>query len=160
MGIFTTYTSNLFNALENSQGQLIAGTGIFNDPTPEINNVVIVNSIRICNIGDQTIRINLRKVKNQNTPPSGVQINMINQFEIQPYETVDLINHINYNVRRTETSPSLSSAQSPIVLSYEFDEELELPNISEGLFCYTNGVIQKFDCEVTYTILNETPMGC
>lgn len=123
MGIFVNYSSNLF-------------PGITNIPTTILTantNVIIVNSINVCNLGTDNIRFNLQKLRTQATP---VTISYVNQLEIQTYDTVDIV--AKFGIQ--------------IYLQYS-----ATPSISDSLICFSNGYTQKFDCEITYTILNELP---
>ncbi len=63
-------------------------------------------------------------------------INLMNEFEIKPYTTIDVIDiigiiHLRYNVS---------------------------PFITDSLICFSNGYTQVFDCDVNYTQLNELPL--
>lgn len=64
-----------------------------------------------------------------------VSIYKINEFEIKPYDSVDIINKIG-------------------IVNMVYSSS---PFISESLICFSNGYTQVFDCEVTYAELNELP---
>ena len=123
MGIFINYSSNVF-------------AGITNTPTTILTadtHVIVVNSINVCNLGTENIRFNLQKLRTQATPAT---ISYVNQFEIQTYDTVDIV--AKFGIQ--------------IYLQYS-----TTPRISDSLICFSNGYTQKFDCEITYTVLNELP---
>ena len=121
--IFVNYLSTPFTNLVNVKQTILSAT----------SNVLVVNSIIICNRTGQNIRFNLKKVRNQNTP---VEIFYLNELEIKPYKTIDAIEELGLN----------------IFLQYQ-----ETPAISDSLICFSNGIKQQFDCEVFYSKLNETP---
>ena len=121
--IFVDYLSTPFTNLVNVKQTILSAT----------SNVLVVNSIIICNRTGQNIRFNLKKVRNQNTP---VEIFYLNEVEIKPYQTIDAIEQLGFN----------------IFLQYQQD-----PVISDSLVCFSNGLKQVFDCEVFYSKLNETP---
>jgi hypothetical protein len=60
----------------------------------------------------------------------------INEFEIDPYKTVNIIDNIGF-------------------LNLEFSRT---PYITDSLVCFSNGYTQVFDCEVCYAQLNELPI--
>lgn len=110
--------------------------GVINVPTTIVTantHVILINSITVCNLGTENIRFNLQKLRTQATP---VTITYVNQFEIQTYSTVDIVAELGIQ----------------IYLQYS-----ATPSISDSLICFSNGYTQKFDCEVTYTTLNELP---
>lgn len=123
MGVFVNYDSNQF-------------AGLINVPTTILTvstNVLLVNSIIICNRTANTIRINLQKLRTQVTPISTF---IINEFEIEPFDTIDIV----------------KSKELQILLKYN-----RTPTIRDSLNCFSNGYTQVFDCEITYTQLNELP---
>lgn len=60
-----------------------------------------------------------------------------NEFEINPYDTVDIIDIIG-------------------VLNLQYNRT---PYMADSLVCFSNGYTQIFDCEVNYAQLNELPMA-
>lgn len=129
MGIFVDYPSNPFANLANTPTEILT-TGLLTDP-----HVLVINSITVCNTGAQAIRFNLQKVRTQSVP---VTIFYINQFEIEAYQTVDVV----------------AALGLQIFLEYKVS-----PDITDKLVCFSNSLIQKFDCEIAYTRLNETPLA-
>lgn len=125
MGVFVNYLSNMFEEVT-SIPQTILTTD---------EHVLLINSITVCNLGAEKIRFNLKKQRN--TDSGLTEIFVVNQFEMNPYETVELIYKLGLQ----------------IVLQYKL-----LPSIvSDSLICFTNGYTQKADCEISYTQLNELP---
>lgn len=94
--------------------------------------ILIINEILICNRGAQDIRFNLKKVRTQTSP---VTIFYVNEFSIKAYDTVDIVDKFALE----------------IFLQYSTS-----PSIVDSLVCFSNGYTQVFDCEVSYTQLNET----
>lgn len=121
--IFVDYLSAPFANLNNAQQTILSAT----------SNVLVVNSIIVCNRTGQSVRFNLKKVRTQNAP---VEIFYLNEVEIKPYQTIDAIEEIGFN----------------IFLQYQQE-----PAISDSLVCFSNGLKQVFDCEVFYSKLNEAP---
>lgn len=121
--VFVDYLSSPFANLANNKQMILSAT----------SNVLVVNSIIVCNLGGQNIRFNLKKVRSQITP---VEIYYLNELEIKAYQTIDVIKELGFN----------------IFLQYQ-----PLPAISDSLVCFSNGLNQKFDCEVCYSSLNELP---
>jgi hypothetical protein len=130
MGIFVDYPSNPFANLANTPTTLLT-TGLLTDP-----HVLVVNSIIVCNTGAQAIRFNLQKVRTQNPNPS-VTIFYTKEFEVKAYQTVDIVTALGLQI---------------------FLEYKVAPAITDALICFSNSPTQKFDCEITYTRLNETPL--
>jgi hypothetical protein len=124
MGIFVNYSSNIFPSVTNIPTTILTAN----------TNVIVVNSITICNLGIENIRFNLQKVRTIGTTQA--TISYVNQFEIQTYNTVDIVAQFGLQ----------------IYLQYSIT-----PSISDSLVCFSNGYTQTFDCEITYTILNELP---
>lgn len=129
MGVFVDYTSNLFASVDNTPTTLLE-TGLNSNP-----HILVVNGLIVCNLGGQTIRFNLQKTRDQSTP---VTISYIKNYEIKANQTVDLVKDLGIE----------------IFLTYSV-----LPSITESLSCFSGATIQKFDCEISYTRLNETPTG-
>lgn len=125
MGIFVDYSSNVFANIANGPTAILSADA----------NVLVLNSIIICNRGPDSIRFNLQKARDAE---GGVTIFYINEFEIKPYNTVDVIAEFGLQ----------------IFLQYSLT-----PSVSDSLICFSNGYTQKFDCEVNYTILNELPFA-
>jgi hypothetical protein len=126
MGIFVDYPSNPFaNVINVPTTILVADT-----------NPLQVNGLIVCNRVGQPIRFNLKKIRTQTSP---VEIFYINEFEIKPYETVDVIAKIGLQ----------------IFLEYSATPD---PSVSDSLVCFTNGYTQICDCEISYTRLNDLPL--
>jgi len=126
MGIFVDYPSNPF-------------ANVINVPTTILvvdTNPLQVNGLIVCNRVGQPIRFNLKKIRTQTSP---VEIFYINEFEIKPYETVDVIAKIGLQ----------------IFLEYSATPD---PSVSDSLVCFTNGYTQICDCEISYTRLNDLPL--
>lgn len=122
------------NYSSNSFSNLInIPTTILTTDNVTIPHTVIVNGIMICNKGNQTIRIYLQKQISGVTDP----IFYAYEVELKAYETVDLVTKLGVQIFLNFTSS---------------------PLITNQLICYSNNAIQKFDCEITYTVLNETPV--
>ena len=98
------------------------------------SNVIQVNSLIVCNRGAQDIRFNLQKVRVAAIP---TQIFYVNEFIIKGYNSIDVLKELGLNI---------------------FLEYSVIPSVSDSLVCFSGGYSQKFDCEVTYTRLNETPI--
>jgi hypothetical protein len=126
MGIFVDYPSNPFaNVINVPTTILVADT-----------NPLQVNGLIVCNRVGQPIRFNLKKIRTQTSP---VEIFYINEFEIKPYETVDVIAKIGLQ----------------IFLEYSATPDR---SVSDSLVCFTNGYTQICDCEISYTRLNDLPL--
>jgi hypothetical protein len=126
MGIFVDYPSNPFaNVINVPTTILVADT-----------NPLQVNGLIVCNRVGQPIRFNLKMIRTQTSP---VEIFYINEFEIKPYETVDVIAKIGLQ----------------IFLEYSATPD---PSVSDSLVCFTNGYTQICDCEISYTRLNDLPL--
>lgn len=123
MGVFVTPLSNVFAEITNAPTTILTAS----------SNVLLVNSISICNLGTETIRFNLQKIRTQANP---VTLFRVNQFVIAPSATVDIVAEIGLQ----------------IMLEYSIT-----PSISDSLVCFSNGYTQIFSCEITYTQLNELP---
>ncbi len=123
MGVFVNYPSNIFSGITSTPTTIITAS----------TNVLLVNSIIICNTGAQNIRFNLKKLRTQTDP---VTISYITEYEIKAYGTVDIAAEFGLQIFLTySTSPS----------------------VSDSLFCFSNGYTQSFDCEITYTQLKDLP---
>jgi hypothetical protein len=123
MGIFVNYPSNIFAGVSNTPQTIVSAT----------TNVLWVTAIIVCNRGAAPIRFNLQKVRAQTSP---VTIYYINELEIAPYTTIDII----------DTTGGLQ-------LEYNLS-----PSISDSLVCFSNGYTQIFDCDVCYAQLNQLPV--
>lgn len=135
MGVFVDYTSNLFPNLANTPTTLLA-TGIPTETEALLNpHTLVVNGLIVCNLGSQPIRFNLQKRRQQT---SAVEIYYVRNYEIGANQTVDIIREIGLE----------------IFLDYKL-----VPPLQESLICFSGASIQKFDCEIAYTRLNETPTG-
>ena len=128
MGVFVNYEPLPFANIANTPVTLLA-TDSVNYP-----HTIIVNGISVTNTTNQTIRFNLKKNRQQTTP---ISIFRVNEFEIKPYQTIDVVAFL----------------ELQLVLKYR-----ATPAITENITCFSNSPIQKFDCEITFSVLNETPI--
>lgn len=129
MGVFVDYLRNRFvniaPLVDTPQTILTADT-----------NVLIVNSIIVCNYGEQDIRFNLKRVGStmlRDTFDNFLTYNL----EIKSYKTDQ------GDSRKLNTIDVIALVGMQIFLE-----------IGDSLICYSNGYTQKFDCEVSYTKLN------
>lgn len=125
MGIFVDYPSVPFADIANIPTTILTADA----------HTLLVNGLIVCNKGGQPIRFFLKKAR---TPPSD-EIFLINEFPIEPYQTVDVIAKIGLQIFL-----QYSAAPNPL--------------ISDSLICFTHGYTQKIDCDISYTTLNETPL--
>jgi len=110
--------------------------GINKTPTTLIttdSNTLVIISLIVCNRVRTPIRFYLKKVSAGISPKETFYIN---EFEIKPYDTVDIVKEKGLN----------------IFLQYS-----QTPTISDSLVCFSNGDGQKFDCELNYAQLKELP---
>jgi hypothetical protein len=128
MGVFVNYEPLPFANISNTPVTLLATDSV------NIPHTIIVNGISVTNTTNQTIRFNLKKNRQQTSP---ISIFRVNEFEIKPYQTIDVVVFL----------------ELQLVLKYS-----ATPSITENLVCYSNSPSQKFDCEITFTVLNETPI--
>jgi hypothetical protein len=145
MGLFCGYTSNLFAGLNKTP------TTILETSTNGIPHVIAVNSVIICNITGQPIRLNLQKMR---TDTNSTTVFYVKDFEVPAYSSVDLLNQ-KYDERPLEKLINNKTllAEIQIYLYYTLT-----PLVTDKLICFSNTVAQTFDCEVSYTILKETPI--
>lgn len=94
---------------------------------------LLVTSLRVTNRTKDKILINLKNVRNDGTITTTYENN---EFEVEPSKTRDLVKEIG----------------SSFHLQYN-----NTPNISESLKIFSNGYTQKFDCNISYMKLNDTP---
>lgn len=120
---FADYLSTPFANLANESQLLLMAN----------SNTLTVNSIIVCNRSSTVIRFNLKKFR---TSTNQVEIFYVNEFEIKPYQTIDILKELKVS----------------IFLQYQ-----ENPSIIDSLVCFSNGAKQVFDCEIFYTRLNEAP---
>lgn len=123
MGIFVDYPNNPFPSLAQIPTTILETTV----------SPIQVNSLIVCNRGSQTIRFNLKLIKTQAAPAS---VFLINNFEIQPYSTIDIMKE---------------NSLDAIFLEYSTMPD---PEISDSLVCFSNGYTQIFDCTVFFTRIN------
>lgn len=128
MGVFVAYEPLPYANLANTPTTILS-TGIGTYP-----HTIIVNGICVTNTTNQSIRFNLKKNRVQASP---VNIFKIKEFEVKAYQTIDVVDYLGLQ----------------LVLKYSVD-----PSITENLTCFSTSVAQTFDCEVTFTVLNETPV--
>lgn len=126
MGIFVDYPSNPFPNISDTPTIILTAD----------TNPIQVNGLIVCNRIGRPIRFFLKKLRTQTIP---VEIYYINEFEIKPYETVDVIARLGLQIfLEYSTTPN--------------------PSISDSLECFTN-INQRCDCEISYTRLNDLPLA-
>jgi hypothetical protein len=128
MGIFVDYVFSPFAGLSNVPTIILATDNV------NIPHSLIINGITVCNLGNQPIRFNLQKQRINTTTTT---IYNIKEFEVAKYQTIDPIKELGLQI---------------------FLEYKNTPVITSSLICFSNSPIQQFDCEISYTILNETPL--
>lgn len=127
MGTFIEEKSNLFAGLNKTSTTLVE-TGLSIIP-----HIVVIENIIVFNLTNQSIRINLQKIR---TSDSNLTMNYTKYLEVKGYQTVDLLNKLELD---------------GIKLYYQSSPELK-----DKLVCFSDTTTQTFDCEVNYNILNET----
>ena len=127
MGVFIKDTSNIFSGLNKTITTLVATDSIL------IPHNIVIDNIIVFNLKMDSIRLNLQKFR---TSTSNTTMNYTKYLEVKGYQTVDLIGLLNL---------------SGLKLYYQLN-----PNIVDSLVCFSDNVTQTFDCEVNYSILNET----
>lgn len=132
MSIFVKYPNAIFSNLSKEPTTLLAAT----------TNTLWVNSIIICNRSSQSIRFNLKLVKEQDILEEGF---LINELPIDPFQSINALEFL------AKDSTSFQGG----VLHLEYSTT---PSISDSLVCFSNGATQIFDCTVNYTKLNELPI--
>ena len=126
MGIFVDYPSNPVPDVSSTPTIILTAD----------TNPIQVNGLIVCNRIGRSIRFFLKKIRTQAT---SVEIYYINEFEIKPYETVDVIAKLGLQ----------------IFLEYSTTPD---PSISDRLECFTKSN-QICDCEISYTRLNDLPLA-
>jgi hypothetical protein len=124
MSIFVSYKSLLY---KNRANEI---EGIVN--TNNFSHSLNVNSIIVCNTTAQALRFNL--TNNRKTSSVEEEYTLINQFEIGPYKTVDVV----------------ASLGLEIFLEYTDSANCD------RLRAFSNGYSQIFNCQVSFTVLKET----
>jgi hypothetical protein len=131
MGIFTTLQTDPFADLSNTPTTILTAVG----HTIQVNNVIVTN------VTNGNIQFNLLRIV---TPNEG-----------EPFTTEIVIN-------RLIKSPYNRRNGNPVDTVIN-DIPYFIGNNPEGstdeLICYSNGEAQKFNVQISYTILNETPFG-
>jgi hypothetical protein len=126
MGIFVDYPSNLFPDISSTPTTILTAD----------TNPVQVNGLNVCNRIGRPIRFFLKMIRTKTSP---VEIYLINEFEIKPYDTVDVIARFGLQIfLEYSTTPN--------------------PSISDSLECFTNPN-QTCDCKISYTRLNDLPLA-
>jgi hypothetical protein len=140
MSIYVDYNGNPVHAVSNTPVTIL--------DTSVIQTVVQINGITVCNTTNAVIRFNLQKVRTQESP---ITINILNQVEIAAYQTM--------NITNVASVPPAGQAGTPVLTDLcLFLQYSTTPSMSEQLVAFTNGYTQIFDCDVTYTQLNQTPL--
>ena len=128
MGVFVKYEPLPYADLSSTPTTLLS-TGLSTYP-----HTLIVNGISVTNTTNQSIRFNLKKNRIQTSP---ISIFRVKELEVKAYQTLDVAEYLGLQ----------------LVLKYNLS-----PSITEELQCFSNSPAQKFDCEITFTVLNETPV--
>jgi len=137
MGIFVNYLSNPFTRLSDNNSQIIIQT---------TTNTLWIQSLIITNTSEDDIRINLKFIRHVNNVLS-TEMFLSYKFLIPSYK-----NSKQYNNRVLFNTVDLVDILG-IKKNLEYSS-----TITESLVCYSNGVQQIFDCDVSYALLNELPM--
>lgn len=125
MSNFINYLNNKFSKLAKEPTTIITAN----------SNNVWVNSIIICNRGNQNIRFNLKLLDSKESPEEAF---LINELSIDAFSSIDV----------------LKACDLTIYLQHSL-----LPIFSDSLVCFSNGSTQVFDCTVNYAQLTELPMA-
>ncbi len=107
-------------------------------------NTIHIDSITVCNISSNDIRINLVK-KTIDRDLSSSQVFLVKNFEIpvaaaDKISTVDLVSYFGLNEFLPVSTTNGVTYTSQLII-------------------YSNGINQNFDCSVNYSILVETPIS-
>lgn len=129
MGIFVENLNKPFAGLNNVPTTLLE-TGAMIDP-----HTLIVNSILVTNKGTDVIRFSLQQVTTGDNPST---VLLANLEPIPSRGTINIVGEICSHISLTYTTT---------------------PDVSESLVGFSNGIVQLYDCVVTYTRLNETPLN-
>ena len=78
MSIFIDYPNKVFSNLSKDSTMLIEAS----------SNSLWINSIIVCNKGNQTIRFNLKLLKTQDTPAESF---LINELAIAPFKSINAL---------------------------------------------------------------------
>lgn len=127
MGVFVDYLSKRFSGLKN--------VNVENPILTADTHPIIVLSLRVTNRTSYKILVNLQNIR---TEVEATTTYEDNQFEIEPYERVDLVKECGHE----------------FYLQYKED----IPAISESLVIFSNGYAQIFDCNISYITLNDLPL--
>lgn len=107
-------------------------------------NTIHIDSITVCNVSSNDIRINLVK-KTIGSDLSSNQVFLVKNFEIpvaaaDKISTVDLVSYFGLNEFLPVSTTNGVTYTSQLII-------------------YSNGINQNFDCSVNYSILVETPIS-
>jgi hypothetical protein len=128
MGVFIDQIPVIFSNISNTPTVLV--------DTAVIGHPVQVESLSVCNTGTETIRLNVKRTR------GATSVFVIKEFEIKPFQTVEIIDN-----------PNISSNVRYMLLQY-----LSTPFVvSEVLTLFTNGSIQICDCTISYAVIKELP---
>ncbi len=114
--------------------------------TTDFDTVSKIKAGDAVSVSDGTVNVNTNWIQTSNVVTMGTSpitfitnptanIYYINELEIAPYKTVDIID-----------------ITGPLNMEYSIT-----PYASDKLVCFSNGYTQIFDCEVVYAQLNELP---
>jgi len=124
MGVFVNYLSKRFANLKEVPTTILTAN----------THPIIVTSLRVTNRTEYKILINLKNVRNEVSVTTTYEDN---QFKLEPYEKIDLVQRCGNEFH----------------LEYQ-----DSPSISESLVIYSNGYTQLFDCNISYITLNDLPL--
>ncbi len=131
MAIFTTVKSDQFTNLSNIPTDILVAE----------EHSVQVNSIIVTSTSIPNIQVNLQRSINNGTDTA----------------VANIVSN------RTVTSPSVRQPQKEPagidLLEFPYFLGLNPEGSIDKLVCFSNGEGQKFNLQVSYTILNETPFG-
>lgn len=131
---FVNYATVAFPNLTNNQQMILQSSA----------NTIYIDSITICNISSNAIRISLLK-KTIGNDGSSTQALLIKNLEI-PMSAADKISTVN------------------LVSYFGLNEFLPVYTTNSitytsQLIIYSNGINQNFDCSVNYSVFVETPIN-
>lgn len=132
--IFINYATISFPNLTYNQQIILQSTA----------NTIHIDSITVCNVSSNDIRINLVK-KTIGSDLSSSQVFLVKNFEIpvasaDKISTVDLVSYFGLNEFLPVSTTNGVTYTSQLII-------------------YSNGINQNFDCSVNYSILVETPIS-
>lgn len=130
MGIFVDYPRNSFPSLSKTPTTILTAT----------TNVLWLDSLIICNRGEEDIRFNLQYIT---TVPANIESNLIYNLKINSYRTAN-------------NNPGQLNTLDVVEVGNIKNISLQ---VGDSLVCYSNGAKQIFDAVVFYSKLNELPLN-